>query len=90
MIIELTKPLMKKILETEYDWKFGTKDTFLFNESQYTLSKERMNPPGKKFRLICDSKNFENTYQNMATALLDMVNQYGKTYKSLHEYLNEQ
>ena len=75
------------ILEREAPTSIGGE---YVTESKCTLSKERMNPPGKKFRLVCDSKNFENTYPNMETALLDMINQYGKTYKSLHEYLNEQ
>lgn len=29
MIIELTKSLMKKVIETEQEWMFGTQDTFL-------------------------------------------------------------
>ena len=88
MIIELTKPLIKKVIETEQEWMFGTQDTFLFNGTKYTLSKERMSPPGKKFHLYTDDNSFDKTYKNMSDALLDMVNSNENSYSSLEEYFN--
>lgn len=88
MIIELTKSLMKKVIETEQEWMFGTQDTFLFNGTKYTLSKERMNPPGKKFHLYTNDDSFNNTYKNMSDALLDMINSNGNSYSSLKEYFD--
>lgn len=88
MIIELTKPLMKKVIETEQEWMFGTQDTFLFSGTKYTLSKERMNPPSKKFHLYTNDNSFDNTYKNMSDALLDMINSNGNSYSSLKEYFN--
>lgn len=83
------KTFIRQLLTTEDQWKNGMSETFRFGKNTYTINRERLNPPSKRYRL--ESNGDDRTYTHMADMLLDIVNEStdGAKYESIEEYLNK-
>lgn len=86
---ENCRKFIKQLLDSESKWKNGMSETLTFKEKTYTISRERLNPPSKKY--VLSTETYDKKYSTLSLLLLDMVNENSenKQYESIEDYINE-